>query len=338
MTIRSYYFGVQSFHVENCRSKGDHNDGDTLAVVVTSNKTVFPPRQISLGDNLHAGDNSFQKLVGPFDIDDSTLVTVTYTVLNNMSGSDATEAALKIGGAVISVIGGLEAGHFLGFDSQVEAAITSAIGGVLTSIGEALGFGDSNPDCSGPVASRTVPFLPGQLSDVAQTLGPVTETQRSPSECGNDPHSTIVYVAEPVQQGWRACNRCQGLFFGPFKGVCPAGGQHDETNSFSYSTAFGVAPAPQLQTGWRACNRCQGLFFGPFKGTCPAGGPHSDTGSFDYSVIFGVGPGPQAQNGWRSCNRCQGLFFGPFKGTCPAGGQHDETNSFDYSMQFAGPQ
>lgn len=40
-----------------------------------------------------------------------------------------------------------------------------------------------------------------------------------------------------TQSGWRWCNKCQGLFYGPgiAKSHCPAGGQHDLKGSGNYS-------------------------------------------------------------------------------------------------------
>jgi hypothetical protein len=128
------------------------------------------------------------------------------------------------------------------------------------------------------------------------------------------------------------------MYFGGFpnfKGVCPAGGQHDETNSFQYSVAFNAAAGPNMQTGWASCPKCQGLHFAGFpnfKGVCPAGGSHVETNSFAYALPFNVLANAATQTEFRSCKKCLGLFFGPFKGKCPAGGQHDATGSFDYGM------
>jgi hypothetical protein len=115
-----------------------------------------------------------------------------------VGGSKADQIALKVAGVVLGVLAGLEATHFAGLvASKVEEGILAAVGGVLTAIGEIIGIHESNPNCEGPVAARTIVFLPGQLGGTTQSLGPVTETQRSPSDCGNDPHSTVVYVAKP---------------------------------------------------------------------------------------------------------------------------------------------
>jgi hypothetical protein len=72
----------------------------------------------------------------------------------------------------------------------------------------------------------------------------------------------------------------------PTKGVCPAGGQHDETNTFAYALTHDLPATQNVQAEWRACPKCQGLFFGPFKGVCPAGGQHSADGSFNYLASF----------------------------------------------------
>ncbi len=141
-----------------------------------------------------------------------------------------------------------------------------------------------------------------------------------------------------IQGDWRACPKCQGIHFAGFpnfKGVCPAGGQHEQTNSFNYLMGFNSQASGNLQTGWSSCPKCQGLHFSgfpDFKGVCPAGGQHTETGSFAYSLFHDFPPSAHVQSDFRSCKKCQGLFFGPFKGRCPAGGEHDPTGSFNYGM------
>ena len=91
------------------------------------------------------------------------------------------------------------------------------------------------------------------------------------------------------QDGWRSCPKCQGLHFAgfpDFKGICPGGGQHEQTGSFAYVLAHDVALVDHVQVEWRSCRKCQGLFYGPFGGVCPAGGAHDATGSFNYDVSF----------------------------------------------------
>jgi hypothetical protein len=98
-----------------------------------------------------------------------------------------------------------------------------------------------------------------------------------------------VEEAIKTQPGWRSCPKCQGMHFAgfpDFKGVCPAGGQHEQTNSFAYVMMHDLDPMNHVQVDWRSCRKCQGLFFGPFKGHCPAGGEHDAAGSFNYGLRF----------------------------------------------------
>jgi hypothetical protein len=138
------------------------------------------------------------------------------------------------------------------------------------------------------------------------------------------------------QSDWRACPKCQGLFFGPFGGVCPKGGTHDTSKSFDYLMIFDSSPSSQMQTGWRACKKCQGMYFGGFpqQGVCPAQGSHDQANSFEYAIMFNVPLSDGVQQNWNSCNKCQGLFFQPNGGVCPKGGAHDGTGSFNYGLRF----
>ncbi len=90
------------------------------------------------------------------------------------------------------------------------------------------------------------------------------------------------------QLGWASCPNCQGFHFAgfpDFKGVCPAGGPHQQTGSFAYALRFDVPPPQGSQSEWRSCPKCLGLFFGPYQGRCPAGDHHSSDRSFNYVVI-----------------------------------------------------
>jgi hypothetical protein len=138
---------------------------DTLAVVVTTNHVAFPSKQILLGDNLHAGDRVIEQFVGPFDFDDASFVTVTYSILNGVSGSDADAVAFKIAGVVLATFAGLEEAKFAGLvASKLETGILAVAAGVAEGIGEFLGISPSNPDCHGPVATRVTAFSSGQLN------------------------------------------------------------------------------------------------------------------------------------------------------------------------------
>jgi len=126
------------------------------------------------------------------------------------------------------------------------------------------------------------------------------------------------------------------MYFAGFvgQGVCPAGGQHEHTNSFAYSMIFDAPPDPNTQPGWQSCQKCQGMYFSgfPAKGVCPAGGQHDGTSSFNYAIQHDLPPTPNIQQDFRACAKCLGLFFGPFKGKCPAGGEHDAAGSFNYGL------
>lgn len=196
---RRMLFGLQSFKVENCRSKGDHNDVDTLIVVV-SNDLATQQQQVLLGNNLHAGQQVDNQLLGPFDVDDSKLVTVTFTVMNSADGDATFRTAKKIlvtVGEVLGAAGTLEELHAFGLDGgKIELKIVGAAGTIFGLLGDLIG--NSNPDCSGAVLVRSFTFKPGEIGLAAPTVGPVIETQSSPSECGNNPHSTVVFAFHPA--------------------------------------------------------------------------------------------------------------------------------------------
>jgi hypothetical protein len=206
MASARFFFGFDSFKVENCRSKGDHNDSDWLTVTVTSGQTVFPTQTRLIGGNLHAGDVVGPVLLGSFDVDRDKFLTVTFAVVNLSHTDDQekkiAEVALTIGGGVLTLLGGfegLEGAVNKSLAQQVVGGIVASVGGVLATIGGILGLPDPNPDCDGEVLTRTLSFLPGELKP--QLIGPILETAKSPSECGNDPHSTVVYGLSLVVGG-----------------------------------------------------------------------------------------------------------------------------------------
>lgn len=149
-----------------------------------------------------------------------------------------------------------------------------------------------------------------------------------------------------LQNDWRWCSKCQGLFYGPYIGTsrCPAGDAHAapaQSGSASYALPYGASGAGG-QADWSWCNRCDGLFYGPGAGTsvCAAGGAHAapgQSGSANYTIAYGWDGGPGRQSDWRWCSRCQGLFYGPYviASRCPAGGAHagpGQTGSRDYNL------
>jgi hypothetical protein len=128
------------------------------------------------------------------------------------------------------------------------------------------------------------------------------------------------YPPEPgLQPGWRWCDRCHGLYYGPrvATSVCPASGAHrpaTESGSPTYGVHLADPPPPGSQPGWKWCNRCQGLVFGGVDGArvgaCPASGGHDHTGSGAYSLRHGQPPHPGGQADWRWCSKCEALYFG----------------------------
>jgi hypothetical protein len=101
-------------------------------------------------------------------------------------------------------------------------------------------------------------------------------------------------AAADRQSGWRWCDKCQGLFYGPAvaSSHCPAGGIHSapgQSGSSDYSPFHNAAPNPDRQSDWRWCDKCQGMFFGPrtADSRCPAGDTHrppAQSHSGDYSL------------------------------------------------------
>jgi hypothetical protein len=127
-----------------------------------------------------------------------------------------------------------------------------------------------------------------------------------------------------AQEGWRWCNKCQGMFYGLYPtglGICPAGGAHNPSQSGRYYIRVeGTVPNVQ-QGGWSWCSKCMGFFYsaGGTLGFCPAGGTHTNQGSGAYAAIVGEN-GQQQQGGWRWCSKCMGMFYSGFGGgICPKG-------------------
>lgn len=146
-----------------------------------------------------------------------------------------------------------------------------------------------------------------------------------------------------VQEGWRWCNKCQGMFYGLASasqgglGHCPAGGAHVTTGSGFYYQRVAGTIANVQQGGWSWCAKCMGFFYSSASsgmGPCPAGANHINAGSAGYAAIWG-GNATGQQGGWRWCNKCMGLFYGLSTGTqgvCPAGGAHNSAGSGQYAV------
>jgi len=193
--MTDFAFGFESFKVENCRSKGDHNDSDWLLLTVTNGETAFPPQTKQIGGNLHAGDPPVADFfLGPFAIDESKFTTATFCVTNLVHEDDqqakASGMSVAIFGGIVAAIGG--AGTVVADDDgKIVSAIVGVVGGVIGAIGGLIGLESSDPNCDGEVFTRVLTFPAGQIAP--QSIGPTTETAKSPSECGNDPHTTVTY-------------------------------------------------------------------------------------------------------------------------------------------------
>jgi DNA-directed RNA polymerase subunit M/transcription elongation factor TFIIS len=96
------------------------------------------------------------------------------------------------------------------------------------------------------------------------------------------------------QGGWRWCPKCEGMFYARAsagKGVCPAGGKHDDSGSAHYAAIIGEDVSGKQQGGWRWCHKCEGMFYARAsagKGVCPAGSKHDDGGSAHYALRLGA--------------------------------------------------
>jgi hypothetical protein len=92
----------------------------------------------------------------------------------------------------------------------------------------------------------------------------------------------------PMQDGWRWCKKCSGLFFDFGSHTCAAGAAHDGSGSGSYKLDTGAIPGlgelglSDPQDDWRWCSKCSGLHFGSGPSVCPAGGAHNTDGSGNY--------------------------------------------------------
>jgi hypothetical protein len=94
------------------------------------------------------------------------------------------------------------------------------------------------------------------------------------------------------QDGWRMCDNCRVLFYGPNvdSSSCPAGGQHTISGFSNFAMQFDDGSSPSNQQGWRWCKNCQTLFFAlnDSPGPCPAGAGwvHDASASGNYDLPF----------------------------------------------------
>jgi hypothetical protein len=95
-------------------------------------------------------------------------------------------------------------------------------------------------------------------------------------------------VPPGAQEGWRWCQKCEGLWFAgnlrvndpigkcpadPFVSQDPAPFGHSQTGSWHYFLLHDIPSSGELEDGWRWCKKCWGLWHGrgnSHGGDCPA--------------------------------------------------------------------
>ncbi len=102
----------------------------------------------------------------------------------------------------------------------------------------------------------------------------------------------------PVQDNWRWCKKCSGLFYDLGPRLCAAGGNHDGSASGSYELDVSPMPGPDrlglpvAQDNWCCCTKCSGLYYGLGPSVCMAGGQHDSTGGNYWLSQLGALPQP----------------------------------------------
>ena len=122
-------FGFDLFHVDNCRSKGDHNDSDWLHLTIINGQTFFPTETVLIGDNLHAGDEVHSLLVGPFRLDETQVTTAIFGVENksHSDSDDQQKEALSTSLAIDAGLAGVSGG-ILAITGELGGAAAAAAG------------------------------------------------------------------------------------------------------------------------------------------------------------------------------------------------------------------
>jgi len=264
----TYVFGIDTITIQNQKADSDHSDNDWLTLTwsvanpVTKSVQTFN-KTLRVGGVLHSGD----VIHGPFATEpivlgDDDILTVT-TLLVNLGSSDtedqfrqAVQVTDKVVGAVGPIVGGiigtLAAGN-LQAGVQIGGAVAKGLDtliGALSDIFDFLNMHIGPANCNGEVLHDTLTYT---ASDLRQGLGQAASRTyagpQSNGRCGAPPHTqvdfSVALLPAGAQGGWRSCPKCQGLHFAgfpDFKGVCPAGGQHEQTGSFAYVLAHDVAP------------------------------------------------------------------------------------------------
>jgi len=184
------------------------------------------------------------------------------------------------------------------------------------------------------------PFVGGNHAEVEVSGARAQEFEVSRSAGGGNTGAHFRYVlTHPVQDNWRFCARCHGLFWnGPdqVNHRCPSGEVHLPLGD-EFTSVHSVPEGPRIQAGWRFCPRCHGMFFSggdPSNHRCPAGGLHDASVGLAFALPHDLPPNGALQTNWRFCTTCHGVFFnGPDRVNhrCAAGGLHDPAG-FEFSL------
>jgi hypothetical protein len=135
------------------------------------------------------------------------------------------------------------------------------------------------------------------------------------------PYNAVSTAADHGAE-WSWCEKCQSMWYSQnmkagHHGVCPAGGQHVNSNSGNYLLT-------RHQSNWKWCNKCEILHYTRDSiGKCAAGGTHDVHGSGLYALHNAPAgakmAAPPGQPDWAQCLHCHGLFYNGTadKGKCP---------------------
>lgn len=183
------------------------------------------------------------------------------------------------------------------------------------------------------------PFVGDNHAEVEVSGPRAGEFEVASSAGGGNQGARFRYVlTHPVQNNWRFCGRCHGLYWnGPdqVNHRCFSGEVHLPLG-LEFIPLHSIPEGPRVQAAWGFCPRCHGMFFtGGERASqrCPAGGLHDAVG-LGFALPHDLPANAALQTGWRFCGRCHGMFFnGPDRQNhrCADGGLHDPAG-FEFAL------